>query len=122
MAYYLNRAEIIGNVVAKPEIKEFNNGGVIATFSVATNFSYTNKETGEVITTTEFHNCSVSGEFGRTCAQYLHKGSKVFVDGHLHTQMWVGKEDGAKKQKTEIKVRKLIFLDPKPQDDNDNKG
>lgn len=105
----LNKAMIIGNVTRDPELRQTANGASVATFSVATNFVW-NDPNGQKQERVEFHNIVAWRKLAEICGQYLHKGSKVYVEGRLQTRDWVGK-DGAKRFTTEIIAENLIMLD-----------
>lgn len=100
---------IIGNVTRDPEIRQTSNGASVATFSVATNFFWTDP-TGQRQERVEFHNIVAWRKLADICGQYLRKGSKVYIEGRLQTRDWVGK-DGAKRYSTEIIAENLIMLD-----------
>lgn len=105
----LNKAMIIGNVTRDPEIRQTANGASVATFSVATNFFWTDP-TGQRQERVEFHNIVAWRKLADICGQYIRKGSKVYVEGRLQTRDWVGK-DGAKRYSTEIIAENIIMLD-----------
>lgn len=109
--YSLNRAELIGNLTADPEIKQFQNGNEIASFSVATNYTYKD-QTGEKHDKPEYHRIVAFGKLADIIKKYLKKGSKVFVDGRLQTRSWEA-EDGTKRFMTEIVLQSLIMLSSK---------
>lgn len=97
---YLNKAFIIGNLTRDPELKALPSGTKVCSFAVATNRSYKDKD-GNRQDATEFHNVSAFAKLGELAAQYLKKGSQVYVEGRLQTRSWDGK-DGEKKYRTEI--------------------
>ncbi len=105
----LNRAMIIGNVTRDPEVKTIPSGQNVATFGVATNYSWTDSS-GTKQTKTEFHNMVAWGKLADICGQYLNKGKKVYIDGRITTREWDA-QDGTKKQRTEIVVENMIMLD-----------
>lgn len=111
MSMSLNRAQIIGNLVRDPEVRTTSNGQSVVNFSVATDRRWKNAD-GQVQEQTEFHNVVAFGKMADICAQYLHKGSKVYVDGRLQTRSWEG-EDGVKRYRTEIVLENMIMLDKK---------
>jgi len=105
---YLNKALIIGNLTRDPELKSLPSGVQVATFGVATNRYYTDKE-GTKQESTEFHNIVVFGRSAETSAQFLHKGSQVLVEGRLQTRSW--EQDGQKRYRTEIVAERVQFGD-----------
>lgn len=108
MAYSLNRAQIIGNVTRDPETR-MAGGQPVATFAVATNFTWTDS-TGQKKEKAEFHNIVVWRKLAEIAQNYVKKGGKIFVEGKMQTREWEG-EDGVKRYKTEIVADNLILLD-----------
>jgi single-strand DNA-binding protein len=105
----LNKAMIIGNLTRDPESKATPAGASVATFSVATNFIWTD-QSGQKQERVEFHNIVVWRKLAEICGQYLKKGSKVYIEGRLQTRDWVG-QDGVKRYRTEIIAENMIMLD-----------
>ncbi|MBI2639023.1 single-stranded DNA-binding protein [Candidatus Peregrinibacteria bacterium] len=110
MAFSLNRAQLIGNVTRAPEVR-LAGGQKVATFGVATNFSWKD-QTGQRKDRAEFHNIVAWRKLAEICEQYLHKGSKVYIEGRIQTRDWEG-EDGVKRYRTEIVLDNMIMLDKK---------
>lgn len=110
MAFSLNRAQIIGNVTRAPEIR-IAGSQKVATFGVATNFTWKD-QMGQKKEKAEFHNVVAWRRLAEICEQYLHKGSKVYIEGRIQTHDWEG-EDGVKRHRTEIVVDNMIMLDRK---------
>lgn len=111
MAFSLNRAQLIGNVTRAPEVR-LAGSQKVATFGVATNFSWKDQTTGERKDKAEFHNVVAWRKLAEICEQYLRKGSKVYIEGRIQTRDWEG-EDGVKRYRTEIVVENMIMLDKK---------
>jgi len=107
----LNKAMIIGNLTREPEMRNTPSGQQVASFSVATNFVW-NDQSGKKNEKVEFHNIIAWRRLAEICGQYLHKGSKVYVEGRLQTTDWTG-QDGVKRYRTEIVAENLIMLDSK---------
>lgn len=107
----LNKAMIIGNLTRDPEIRNTPSGQQVASFSVATNFVW-NDQAGKKNEKVEFHNIIAWRRLAEICSQYLHKGSKIYVEGRLQTTDWTG-QDGVKRYRTEIVAENLIMLDSK---------
>ena len=109
----LNRAELIGRLTRDPEMRYTPSGAPVTNFSIATN-RYGSDASGERKEFTDFHNI-VAWNMGKRnlaelCAQFLRKGSLVYVEGRLQTRSWEG-TDGAKKSRTEINITDVQFLD-----------
>ena len=107
----LNKVFLIGRACQKPELKEFNTGSKVVKFSLATNFSWSNKSTGEKKQLTEYHNIVIWGQLATIAAKYINKGSKIHVDGKIQTQKW--EQDGVMRNRAEIVVDSFILLDSK---------
>lgn len=105
----LNKAMIIGNVTRDPEVRTTSTGQTVASFGVATNHRWTDKD-GQKQEKVEFHNIVAWAKLGEICGQYLKKGSKVYLEGRLQTRDWEDKE-GGKRKTTEIIAENMIMLD-----------
>lgn len=104
----LNKVILIGNLGNDPEVKTLDNGNKIANLSLATTESYKNKE-GEKVNNTEWHRLVCYGKGAEILEKYTSKGSKLYVEGSIHTRSWED-NDGNKKYSTEIKVKDFKFL------------
>lgn len=109
MAMSLNRAMVIGNLTRNPELRTTPNGAAVASFGVATNRSWTDKN-GQKQEDAQFHNIVAWGKLAEICNQYLAKGRRVYVEGRLQTREWEG-QDGVKRQRTEIVAENMVMLD-----------
>jgi single-strand DNA-binding protein len=103
----LNRVLIIGNLTRDPELKNLPSGTAVASFGVATNRTWKD-QSGQKKDDTQFHNVVAFGRQAEVMAQYLKKGSTVFVEGRLQTRNWEA-ADGSKKNRTEIVVEGFQF-------------
>lgn len=112
MAGTINKVILIGHLGDEVKMHYFEGGNSIGRFPIATNETYTNKQTGEKVTTTEWHNIVVRNKLAEICEKYLHKGDKVYCEGRIKTRQWEG-EDGAKRYTTEIHVIDMTFLTTK---------
>ena len=113
----LNKVMLIGNLGDDIKMVNFDDGGCLGRFSIATNESYNNKQTGEKVVNTEWHNIVVKNKAAEICAKYLKKGDKVYVEGKLKTKKWKG-DDGVQRYSTEVHVSEFNFLSNK----NDSSG
>ena len=102
---------VIGNLVKEPELKTTPSGQSVASFSIATNFVWTD-QSGQKQEKAEFHNVVAWRRLAEICGQYLKKGSKIYIEGRLQTRDWVG-QDGIKRYRTEIVAENMIMLDSK---------
>ncbi len=108
----LNKVMLIGNLGDDVKMHYFEGGNCIGRFPIATSESYTNKQTGERITNTEWHNIVVRNKAAEVCEKYLKKGDKIYVEGRIKSRQWQG-EDGNTRYSTEIHVQDFTFLSPK---------
>lgn len=108
----LNRATLIGHLGADPEVRYMPSGDAVASFRMATNSRWTDKQSGEKKEHTEWHQCVIFGKRAEVAGQYLKKGSHVYVEGELRTRKWQDKE-GTDRYTTEIVLRDFQFLDSK---------
>lgn len=108
----LNRVTIIGRLTRDPELRSLPSGKSVAVFSVATGRQWTDQQ-GQKQKQTEFHNVVAWGKMAETVNQYLHKASKVYVEGRIQTRDWTA-QDGTKRNRTEIVAENFIMLDSKP--------
>ncbi len=111
MARSVNKAILIGNLTRDPELRYTPDGQAVASFGVATNRRWTNKE-GEQKEDAEFHNIVAWGKLADLCSQFMKKGRKVYLEGRLQTRSWEGK-DGVTRQRTEIVLEDMVLLDPR---------
>ncbi len=112
MAGTVNKVILLGHLGDEVKMHYFEGGNSIGRFPLATNESYTNKQTGERVSTTEWHNIVVRNKLAEICEKYLKKGDKVYCEGRIKTRQWEG-EDGVKKYTTEIHVIDMTFLTSK---------
>lgn len=105
-----NQAIILGNLTKDPEMRSTTSGAQVASFSIATNRRWTNKD-GQQQEETEFHNIVAWGKLAEICGQILYKGRKVLVVGRLKTRQWEG-QDGIKRYSTEIIADQLSATGP----------
>jgi single-strand DNA-binding protein len=107
----LNKVMIIGRLTRDPEMRATPNGANVVSFSVATGFTWTD-QSGQKKEQTEFHNVVAWRKLAEIIAQYLKKGSQVYIEGRLQTRSWEG-QDGKKNYRTEIVADNMIMLGSK---------
>lgn len=118
MAGSVNKVILIGNIGREPEVRTTQDGRKCASFTLATSQSWTDKRSGEKIERTEWHRIVVWNEHLIEVAEkYLHKGSKVYVEGQLATRKWTDQQ-GIERYTTEIVLAayrgELVLLDRRP--------
>lgn len=104
---YLNKATIIGNLTRDPELKNLPSGSAVANFSVATNRTWKDKESGQKKEDVEFHNVVAFGKTAELIAQYVHKGDQIYIEGRIQTRSW--EKEGQKHYRTEIVCETMQF-------------
>lgn len=117
----VNKVIIIGNLGADPEARQFNNGGSVTNISVATSEQWTDKQSGEKREATEWHRISLFNRLGEIAAQYLRKGSKVYIEGSLRTRKYQD-QNGQDRYITEIRAEQMQMLDGMSGGQSDNGG
>ncbi len=105
---YINKVILFGNLTRDPELKALPSGMNVVNFSIATNRIFRDRE-GKKQEQTEFHNIVVFGRQADTVAQYMKKGSSVFIEGRLQTRSWEDKTSGEKKYRTEVIADRVQF-------------
>ena len=112
MSGSLNKVMLIGHLGDDIKLHHFDGGGSIGRFPLATNETYTNKNTGEKITNTEWHNIVVKNKAAEICEKYLSKGDRIYIEGRIKTRKWQA-EDGKDRYSTEINANDFTFLTTK---------
>ena len=121
MSGSVNKVILVGNCTRDPEIRSTQSGSRLANMTVATNESWTDKQTGERKDKPEYHRVVIFDErLVEVAEKYLRKGSKVYLEGQIQTRQWQDK-DGATRYSTEVVLQRfrsvLTMLDSKPQDE-----
>ncbi|WP_158840430.1 single-stranded DNA-binding protein [Polaribacter sp. L3A8] len=107
----INKVILIGNLGDDVKMHYFDDQNCVGRFPIATSESYTNKTTGEKVTSTDWHNIVVRNGLAKVCEKYLSKGDKVYVEGKLKNRQW--EQDGVKRYSTEIHVNEMTMLSTK---------
>ena len=114
MSGTLNKVMLIGHLGDEVKMHYFEGGNCIGRFPLATNESYTNRQSGEKVTQTEWHNIVMRNKGAEICEKYLKKGDKIYIEGRLKTRQWTG-DDGQNRYSTEVHASDFTFLTPKEQ-------
>ena len=112
MSGTLNKVMLIGHLGDEVKMHYFEGGGCVGRFPLATNETYTNKQTNERVTNTEWHNIVVRNKAAEICEKYLTKGDRVYIEGKLKTRKWQD-EKGMDRYSTEIQCTDFTFLTTK---------
>ena len=111
MAGTINKVILIGHLGDELKMHYFEGGNAIGRFPLATNETYTNRQTGEKVTNVEWHNIVVRNKLAEICEKYLTKGDKVYCEGRIKTRQY--EVEGQKRYSTEIQVQEMTFLSTK---------
>ncbi len=102
MSRGINKVILVGTCGQDPETRFLPNGNAVTNVSLATNEEWTDKQTGQKVSRTEWHRVSLFGKVAEIAGEYLRKGSQVYIEGKLATREW--EKDGIKRYTTEIVV------------------
>ena len=106
----INKVILIGNLGADPEMRYTQDQNAVANFRIATSDRWTDRATNERRERTEWHRIVCFRRLAEICGEYLHKGSKVYIEGQLQTRSWEG-QDGQTRYTTEVVARDMQMLD-----------
>ena len=109
MARGVNKVIVVGNLGNDPETRYMPSGSAVTNMTVATNESWKDKQTGEQKDRTEWHKVAMFGRLAEIAAEYLRKGSQVYIEGKLRTRKWQG-QDGQDRYTTEIIADEMQML------------
>jgi single-strand DNA-binding protein len=109
MARGINKVILIGNLGADPETRSMPSGGVVTNIRLATSESWKDKQSGEQKERTEWHAVVMFNRLGEIAAEYLRKGSQVYIEGSIRTRKWQDKE-GKDRYTTEIIADEMQML------------
>lgn len=106
----LNKVTLIGRLGADPEVRYMPSGSAVANISLATNFRWKDKQTGEKKESTEWHRVVFFNRLAEIVGEYLKKGGQVYVEGRLQTRKWQD-QAGHDRYTTEIIATEMQMLD-----------
>ncbi|WP_353776906.1 single-stranded DNA-binding protein [Winogradskyella sp. 3972H.M.0a.05] len=112
MSGTLNKVMLIGHLGDEVKLHYFEGGGCVGRFPLATNETYTNKQTNERVSNTEWHNIVVRNKAAEICEKYLTKGDRVYIEGKIKTRKWQD-DKGQDRYSTEIQCTDFTFLTTK---------
>src|SRR5690606_8392309 len=116
MARGINKVILVGNLGADPDVRYMPSGRGVTNIRIATSESWKNKQTGDQQERTEWHSVVLFDKLGEIAAEYLRKGSQVYIEGSLRTRKWQDK-DGKDRYSTVTVAREMQMLGGKPQGD-----
>ena len=114
----INKVILVGNLGQNPDVRYTPNGVPVCTLRVATSESYTDRASGERITTTEWHNVVLWRSLAETAGKYLQTGSQVYLEGKLKTRNWQDQQ-GQQRYTTEVVADVMQLLDKAPARESD---
>jgi len=109
MARGVNKVILVGNLGKDPETRYMPSGSAVTNLTLATSESWKDKQTGENQERTEWHKVAMFGKLAEIAAEYLRKGSQVYIEGKLRTRKWQDKE-GKDRWTTEIVADEMQML------------
>ena len=115
----VNKVVLLGTVGRDPEVRSLGaSGSTVTTVSIATSESWKDKNTGQLTEQTEWHRIVFYGRLAEISGDYLRKGSKVYVEGSIHTRKWQDKTTGQDRYSTEIKASAMQLIDSRSAGNN----
>ena len=105
----VNKVILIGNLGKDPEVRHLENGAVVANFPIATSESYTDKNTGQKVENTDWHDIVVWRGLAGVVEKYVRKGQKVYIEGKLRKRSWQDKDNNTR-YTTEVVADELTIL------------
>jgi len=109
MARGINKVILVGNVGGDPETRYMPSGSAVTNLTIATNETWKDKQTGEKKERTEWHRVAMFNRLAEIAAEYLRKGSQVYIEGKIRTRKWQDKE-GQDRYTTEIIADEMQML------------
>lgn len=109
MARGINKVILVGNLGADPETRYMPSGGAVTNIRVATSESWKDKQSGDLQERTEWHNVAMFNRLAEVAAEYLRKGSQVYIEGKLRTRKWQDKQ-GNDRYTTEVIASEMQML------------
>jgi len=107
----VNKVILVGRVGKEPEVRNLENGAVVANFSIATSEAYKDKTTGEKKEITDWHNIVLWRGLAEITQKYVHKGDMLYIEGKMRTRSW--EKDGVTRYTTEVIGDNMTMLTPK---------
>ena len=114
MARGVNKVILVGNLGADPDARYMPSGGAVTTISIATSEQWTDKATNQKQERTEWHRVTLFNRLGEIAAEYLKKGSQVYIEGSIRTEKYQDKQTGQDRYSTTIIARDMQLLGGAP--------
>jgi len=110
MARGVNKVILVGNLGADPDARYMPSGGAVTSISVATSEQWTDKASGQKQERTEWHRVTLFNRLGEIAAEYLKKGSQVYIEGSIRTEKYQDKQSGQDRYSTQIIANNMQLL------------
>ena len=110
MARGVNKVILVGNLGADPDARYMPSGAAVTSISVATSEAWTDKNTGQKQERTEWHRVTLFNRLGEIAAEYLRKGSQVYIEGSIRTEKYQDKQTGQDRYSTQIIANNMQLL------------
>ena len=107
----VNKVILVGRVGKDPEVRNFESGSTLTTFSMVTSETYKDKATGEKKEITDWHNIVLWRGLAEIAQKYVHKGDMLYIEGKMRTRSW--EKDGVTRYTTEVVGDNMTMLTPK---------
>ncbi len=117
----MNKIMLIGNLGRDPELNYTPSGTAVTKFTMAVNRRIRDKQSGEKRDETTWFNIVAWNQLAETCNQYLHKGSKIYIEGRMTSHKFTDK-DGNERTAWEVTANEMEMLDPKGQGQGSSSG
>lgn len=117
----VNKVILVGHLGADPEVRYTQSGTAVANLRLATNESYTDRNSGERVEKTEWHRVVGWGKLAEIMGEYLKKGRQVYIEGQLQTRQWQDKE-GNTRYSTEVRASDMVMLGGRGAGDSGGSG
>ncbi|MDH5327665.1 MAG: single-stranded DNA-binding protein [Gammaproteobacteria bacterium] len=114
MSKSVNKVILVGHLGKRPALEKMPSGDSVVNVSIATSKSWTDKNSGELVEATEWHQLAFFRGLADVAGEYLKKGSKVYIEGELKNSKWQD-NNGNDRYSTSVVVKELVMLDAKPQ-------
>ena len=122
MSAYINEITVMGNLGKDPELRYFANGTASLRISIATREQWTDKDTGQIQESTQWHTASLVGNQAEIVAKYMKKGDKIWIRGPLQTKIYEHGQSGMNRLSVLIKVHDMKMIHTKIRHDEKPAG
>jgi single-strand DNA-binding protein len=111
----INSVQVMGWLGSDPEVRVLTSGATLCRFNVATKYYGAQDESGNRVVETQWIAIETWEKLAELCNTYMHKGSRVLVEGSMRTDNWMDKESGQPRSRSYIRAANVLFLDSRPE-------